>query len=46
MKTPPSCRAPLPPAPQPPVMSPAVITLLEDDGHPSGIPAFLRRAAI
>jgi hypothetical protein len=32
--------------PQPPVMSPAVIALLEDDGHPSGIPAFLRRAAI
>jgi hypothetical protein len=32
-------------APQPPVMSPAVITLLEDDGYPSGIPPFLRRAA-
>jgi hypothetical protein len=43
---------PLPPVvetvstPRPPVMSPAVIALLEDDGHPSGIPAFLRRVAI
>ena len=36
MKTLPSCRAPLPP----------MTALLEDDGHPSGIPAFLRRVTV
>lgn len=33
------------PASDVPVMSPAVIALLDDDGHPTGIPVFLRRAA-